>query len=155
MKKNKILAVLLLSIISFSFLSCGKKELENKLEFVEIDFTSNEEIDSNLNLLLSRTEVSQDLYLEVMEENPSEVVEGQLPVTNISFEDACRFCNKLNKIYGFKETYSIEERQGEKPRTQLINEEGFMLLKSDEAREICKYLTSPVFLRFRFNSRNM
>lgn len=45
---------------------------------------------------MSKTEVTQDEWERVMGTNPSAVKGGDLPVTNVSFEDAQAFIAKLN-----------------------------------------------------------
>ena len=63
--------------------------------------------------MLSRYEVSQKLYLEVMGNNPSAHQNEELPVENILWFDAVRFCNTLSKREGLAEAYLIREKDGE------------------------------------------
>jgi len=46
---------------------------------------------------MSKTEISQKEYQEVMRNNPSENVGDNLPVTNITWYDAIQYCNKLSQ----------------------------------------------------------
>lgn len=62
--------------------------------------------------MLARYEVSQALYREVMGTNPSAHSGNALPVENISWFDALRFCNALSKREGLSEAYRIVEKDG-------------------------------------------
>ena len=62
--------------------------------------------------MLARYEVSQSLYQEVMGTNPSAHSGNALPVENISWFDALRFCNALSKREGLSEAYRITEKDG-------------------------------------------
>ena len=62
---------------------------------------------------LSRYEVSQALYRDVMGSNPSAHSGGNLPVENISWFDAVRFCNALSQLEGLTEAYTITEKDGQ------------------------------------------
>ena len=56
---------------------------------------------------MAKTEVSQLEYRTVMGTNPSETPGDNLPVTNVSWYDAVRFCNELSKKEGFEPCYEI------------------------------------------------
>jgi formylglycine-generating enzyme required for sulfatase activity len=49
---------------------------------------------------LQTTEVSQKVYAQVMGENPSHFKGDDLPVQNVSWDDAIRFCQKLSAREG-------------------------------------------------------
>lgn len=56
---------------------------------------------------MSSTEVTQELYKTVMGKNPSLFTwDSGLPVENVSWYDAVRFCNNLSKIEGFDPCYN-------------------------------------------------
>ena len=57
-------------------------------------------------------EVSQSLYEEVMGNNPSAHVGKNLPVENITWYDAIRFCNALSQKEGLEPAYVIEQDNG-------------------------------------------
>ena len=65
--------------------------------------------------MIQKYEVTQDLYMAVMGENPSyfnnNPTEGEVqekrPVENVSWYDAVFFCNKLSIIMGLTPAYSI------------------------------------------------
>lgn len=58
---------------------------------------------------ISATPVTQRLYREILEESPSRFTgDDELPVEQVSFVDAARFCNKLSERTGFALCYQIE-----------------------------------------------
>ncbi len=57
---------------------------------------------------ISKTEVTQRLYSQVLGTNPSLVTSPSLPVYNIKFEDAVTFCNRLSEIQGLTKCYTIK-----------------------------------------------
>lgn len=54
------------------------------------------------NFYISKTEVTQSQWEAVMGDNPSAVKGGNLPVTNVSFDDVMAFIEKLNAASGEK-----------------------------------------------------
>ncbi|NUM72709.1 MAG: SUMF1/EgtB/PvdO family nonheme iron enzyme, partial [Ignavibacteriaceae bacterium] len=58
--------------------------------------------------MISRYEVTQRLWLRVMEHNPSYFKGEDLPVDNVSWYDAILFCNKLSEYYGLEKVYSLK-----------------------------------------------
>ncbi len=50
---------------------------------------------------ISTTEITQEQYEQVMGENPSVVKGKKLPVTNVTWADAMRFCRKLSGIENY------------------------------------------------------
>lgn len=147
MKKDYSLFFMVMLLFCAVFISCKEAKLTNNIQFVEVNIPA-ENNDPDLNLFVSRTEITQAQFTEIMNKNPSKFVEGQLPVTNISYADAFRYCNKLNKFFGFPETYKIEEKSGNPAKssddndgTSIIIEEidnavGFRLLTAKEAKKI-------------------
>lgn len=59
---------------------------------------------------IMKTEVTQELYEEIMGTNPSswDSVGNQKPVNNVSWLDAVIFCNKLSLKMGFEPVYDID-----------------------------------------------
>ena len=58
---------------------------------------------------IAKFEVTQKLYREVMGENPSSFKGDNLPVENVTWLDAVRFCNKLSKREKRKPVYEIND----------------------------------------------
>jgi formylglycine-generating enzyme required for sulfatase activity len=54
---------------------------------------------------MSMTEITQDQYEAVTNNNPSEYKGNNLPVENVTWKDAVRFCERLSKIE--KRTYRL------------------------------------------------
>lgn len=127
MKKLTIFAVT--AVLSFSAFA-------QELDMVEIP---------GKNIKILTTEVTQELYEEVMGVNPSYYqidseeyvlvwdkpyvsIEGEnvnkLPVENISWYDAIYFCNKLSELKGLTPVYSINE-------TTDVNQWNFTLHKGN------------------------
>ena len=62
------------------------------------------------NLEVCKYQTTQDMWMEVMENNPSEFKGGRRPVENISWWNALEFCNKLSEKHGLKPVYDLSER---------------------------------------------
>lgn len=75
-----------------------------KPEFILIE--GNEKIES---FYISNIPVTQELYLKVMAENPSDNIGIKNPVENVSWFDAILFCNKLSNLKNIPPYYNIEE----------------------------------------------
>jgi formylglycine-generating enzyme required for sulfatase activity len=58
--------------------------------------------------LISESEVTQELYTAVMNQNPSYFKGTDLPVENISWFEAVLFCNTLSELNGLAPAYTIE-----------------------------------------------
>ena len=58
---------------------------------------------------IAKFEVTQKLYREVMGENPSSFKGDNLPVENVTWLDAVRFCNKLSEREKRKPVYEISD----------------------------------------------
>jgi formylglycine-generating enzyme required for sulfatase activity len=57
--------------------------------------------------LLSQYPVTQDLYFAITKKSPSSFKGDQIPVENVSWNDAVQFCNLLSQKTGLNECYSI------------------------------------------------
>lgn len=55
---------------------------------------------------ISKIEVPQCLYEEVMGTNPSKTKQGNLPVEQVDWQDAVEFCNKLSELEGLGKCYT-------------------------------------------------
>ena len=60
---------------------------------------------------MSSTEITQELYQSVMNENPSVLVGDNLPVNQVSWFDAVRLANRLSLKEGLQPCYVINETQ--------------------------------------------
>ena len=59
------------------------------------------------NFYMSKTEISQKEYQEIMGDNPSATKGDDLPVTNITWYDAVQYCNKLSQKEGLTPCYTV------------------------------------------------
>lgn len=55
--------------------------------------------------------VTQDMWMEVMEKNPSDFKGGRRPVESVSWWDALEYCNKLSKKYNLKPVYDLSRKE--------------------------------------------
>ena len=63
------------------------------------------------NLEVCKYQTTQDMWMEVMEYNPSEFKGGRRPVENVSWWDALEFCNKLSEKHGLKPVYDLSRKK--------------------------------------------
>ncbi|MDE6832925.1 MAG: SUMF1/EgtB/PvdO family nonheme iron enzyme [Ruminococcus sp.] len=71
---------------------------------------SSDEVQHNVTVgdfYISKTEISQKDYQEIMGTNPSDTKGDDLPVTNITWYDAIQYCNKLSQKEGFTPCYTV------------------------------------------------
>lgn len=54
--------------------------------------------------------VTQDMWLEVMEENPSNFKGGRRPVEKVSWWDTLEYCNKLSEKYNLEPVYDLSKK---------------------------------------------
>ena len=54
--------------------------------------------------------VTQDMWLEVMEENPSNFKGGRRPVEKVSWWDTLEYCNKLSEKYNLEPVYDLRKK---------------------------------------------
>ena len=55
--------------------------------------------------------VTQDMWMEVMEKNPSDFKGGRRPVENISWWNALEYCNKLSEKYNLEPVYDLSKKE--------------------------------------------
>lgn len=77
-----------------------------KPEFILID--GNGKIRS---FYISNIPVTQELYLKIMIENPSDNIRNKNPVENVSWFEAILFCNKLSNLKNLSPYYTIESNK--------------------------------------------
>ena len=61
-------------------------------------------------LEVCKYQTTQDMWMEVMEENPSKFKGGRRPVENVSWWDTLEYCNKLSEKYGLKPVYDLSQK---------------------------------------------
>ena len=55
--------------------------------------------------------VTQDMWIELMEENPSSFEGGRRPIEGISWWDALEYCNKLSEKYSLEPVYDLSKKE--------------------------------------------
>ena len=93
---------------------------------------------------IAKHEVTQELYLAIMGENPShfkdEAAEGDVqekrPVESVSWYDAVYFCNKLSMIMGLTPAYSID---GQTDPDKWTYRAGMTVCYDFTSKIICNY----------------
>lgn len=94
------------------------------------------------NIEMSETEVTEELYLSVMGNNPSESGGAFYPVTNVSWIDAINFCNKLSIAKGLEPVYKIPS---------MFNSE-FFEVEVEDKRKIAEQLdNTPISINTNAN----
>lgn len=61
--------------------------------------------------LLSKYLITQDVYFQVIKENPSVFKGDKRPVENVNWMEAANFCNSLSNHLGFKQYYCFKENE--------------------------------------------
>lgn len=130
-KRNLLLSVLMAFILLFPMTACAaagmqgsteiKKEIKDGFALIrggafqmgspasEPERSSDETQHSVTvgDFYMAETEVSQDGWQAVMGTNPSVTKGGSLPVTNITWYDAVRYCNRLSEDEGLEPCYRV------------------------------------------------
>lgn len=64
-----------------------------------------------MDLEVCKYQTTQDMWVEIMGDNPSHQKGGRLPVMNVSWWDALEYCNKLSEKYGLQPVYVLERKE--------------------------------------------
>jgi formylglycine-generating enzyme len=79
---------------------------------------------------LGKYEVTQAEYEKVMGENPSKFKGNNLPVENITYQQALEYCNKLSEMEGLSPVYDLTAN----PATIIEGTNGYRLPTKEEWR---------------------
>lgn len=101
---KKILSIVVILLVSASVFADDAeiKKLLGDYKMVEIEA-------ENYTFSVGVTEVTQQLYEAVTEENIFKNKYKFLPAESMSFFDAVYFCNKISKIMGYQPVYALDD----------------------------------------------
>lgn len=116
-------------LFSLTFFSC-RKTIKPDITFVEIQNYST-------HIFVSQTEITEELYSQIMGTEKTNEEFQKLPCTSVTLTDACEFCNKLNLKCGFKKTYIIHKNKNAEDTIKFSPDaNGFRLLTLQEMNSI-------------------
>ncbi len=112
-------------ILSISLLSCNTSDTGIELDLIFVEggsFQMGDAFDDGdadidevfvhdvnvSSFLMSKYEISQKEFETIMEYNSSDFKREELPVTNLNWLEAMKFCNKLSELEGLTACYKID-----------------------------------------------
>jgi formylglycine-generating enzyme required for sulfatase activity len=131
----------------------------------EMETVLNEEEDTEENIIvqnvtvnsfyISKYEVTQREYENVMKKNPSYFKGPNLPVENVSWFDAIEYCNALSRREGLALAYTITGTGSSRVVTWNRSANGYRLPTEEEWVYACRANTTTPFNTGKSINRNM
>jgi formylglycine-generating enzyme required for sulfatase activity len=137
------------------FLSSGSFEMETVLDEQDTEEnidTKNVTVNS---FYISKYEVTQREYENIMKKNPSYFKGPNLPVENVSWYDAIEYCNALSRREGLTLAYTITGTGNDRVVTWNRNANGYRLPTEEEWVYACRANTTTPFNTGNSINRNM